>query len=155
MNGQLQADEPALSASGNAVGRRIVAGLVDFALITAVFLVFALTLGRTDTDSDGAGGSFSAELGPGASLLLLAAILTYYIAMESAVGATVGKLLLGLRVVSVDGGPASLGQVVVRTLIRIIDAAPFLYLVGIIVVAISKRDQRLGDMAAKTLVVRG
>jgi uncharacterized RDD family membrane protein YckC len=45
-------------------------------------------------------------------------------------------------------------QAVVRNLLRVVDGLPFLYLVGIITIAASKRDQRVGDMAAGTIVVR-
>jgi uncharacterized RDD family membrane protein YckC len=48
----------------------------------------------------------------------------------------------------------TLGKVAIRTVLRIVDGLPFLYLLGLIVVAVSKQNQRIGDMAAGTLVVK-
>lgn len=77
----------------------------------------------------------------------------YYIAMERLAGGTIGKRLLGLRVVRVDGRPLGWGGAIVRNLMRPIDGLPLLYLLGIVTIAISGKDQRLGDMLAGTVVV--
>jgi uncharacterized RDD family membrane protein YckC len=42
-----------------------------------------------------------------------------------------------------------------RNLLRVIDGLPFLYLLGLLLVVLSKRKQRLGDMAAGTIIVKG
>ena len=67
--------------------------------------------------------------------------------------ATLGKKAMGLKVVRENGEAMDWGAVIIRNLLRIIDGIAF-YLVGAIVVWVSKKRQRLGDMAAKTLVVR-
>ena len=85
--------------------------------------------------------------------LLLAAGLGYYIVCEAATGATLGKRLVGIRVVSEDGERLSFGAAVVRNLLRVIDAL-FFYLVGFLFALTSMRGQRLGDRAAHTIVVR-
>ncbi|MBE3559252.1 MAG: RDD family protein [Ktedonobacteraceae bacterium] len=77
----------------------------------------------------------------------------YYIVMEATQGATLGKMVMGLRVVRQDGGPISWSESVIRNLLRIIDGL-FFYLVGAILVWNSPWRQRLGDRAAKTLVIR-
>lgn len=77
----------------------------------------------------------------------------YYIVLEGLVGRTLGKMALGIRVVSQDGGRASWGAVVVRNLLRIVDGF-FFYLVGLIVMLSTARKQRVGDLAARTMVVR-
>ena len=59
---------------------------------------------------------------------------------------------MGLRVVKEDGGKLDWGASIIRNILRIIDGFAF-YLVGAIVVWVSKKKQRLGDMAAHTLVV--
>lgn len=89
----------------------------------------------------------------GAFLLLLALGLGYYIVCESATGATLGKRIVGIRVVGEDGEPVSFGAAVVRNLVRLVDAL-FFYLVGFISAILSARGQRLGDRAAHTIVVR-
>jgi uncharacterized RDD family membrane protein YckC len=61
---------------------------------------------------------------------------------------------MGLRVETLDGSPYSPTKAFIRNLLRVIDALPFLYLLGLIVMVSSKRKQRLGDMAAGTVVVK-
>jgi uncharacterized RDD family membrane protein YckC len=69
-------------------------------------------------------------------------------------GQTVGKRLLRLRVVDASGLRLEPAQVIVRNLMRFIDALPALYLVGGIACVVSRRRQRLGDLAAGTVVIR-
>lgn len=68
-------------------------------------------------------------------------------------GQTLGKKLLRLRVVDARGLPLTFPQTVLRNLLRFIDALPLAYLVGGVAALASKRGQRLGDLAAGTLVV--
>ena len=79
--------------------------------------------------------------------------LAYMIVMEAAVGASLGKLLVGIRVVTVEGRRPSWRPAVVRTAMRIVDALPLFYLIGWIVALRSPTRQRLGDRVAGTLVV--
>ena len=68
-------------------------------------------------------------------------------------GQTVGKRLLRLRVVDAGGLRLEASQVMVRNLMRFVDALPLLYLGGIACV-VSRHRQRLGDLAAGTVVIR-
>jgi len=77
----------------------------------------------------------------------------YYVSCETLMGATLGKLALGLRVVDENGDPISWGAAFVRNLMRILDGL-FFYLVGAIAIWSSPARQRLGDRAAHTYVVR-
>lgn len=76
--------------------------------------------------------------------------------VQGLTGGTPGKLMVGLRVVSQDTGErAGVGRCTVRTLMWIADAAPWIFpLVGLITAIVSKGHRRVGDMVAKTLVVR-
>jgi uncharacterized RDD family membrane protein YckC len=69
-------------------------------------------------------------------------------------GQTVGKKLLGLRVVDAEGMRLQFDQVVTRNLLRVIDLLPLAYVVGGLSCWLSKKCQRLGDIAANTIVVR-
>ena len=102
-----------------------------------------------------AGGNATAgvNISGNAVWLLLAVGLGYYIVCEAATGATLGKRLVGIRVVGEDGAHVTLGAAVVRNLLRVIDAL-FFYLVGFLFALVSARGQRLGDRAAHTIVVR-
>ena len=68
-------------------------------------------------------------------------------------GQTIGKRLLRLRVMDVNGLRLQFSQVVVRNLLRFIDMQPAFYVVGGLACLISRRGQRLGDLAANTTVV--
>lgn len=69
-------------------------------------------------------------------------------------GQTIGKRLLQLRVLDARGLKLSVSQVIVRNLLRAIDMLPAFYAVGGIACLCSRRSQRLGDLAAQTIVVR-
>jgi hypothetical protein len=69
-------------------------------------------------------------------------------------GQTVGKKLLGLRVVDAEGMRLKFDQIVVRNLLRIIDLLPIAYVVGGLSCWLSRQCQRLGDIAANTIVIR-
>lgn len=73
-------------------------------------------------------------------------------------GQTPGKRLMKLRVIRDDGRPLTLWEAIARNLLRIGDAVPGfilpVYSVGLIVIFLSSRDQRLGDIFAGTVVVR-
>ena len=69
-------------------------------------------------------------------------------------GQTLGKRLLGLRVMDEQGLRLEFSQVVVRNLLRFVDYLPALYLVGGAACVLTARSQRLGDLAANTIVAR-
>jgi uncharacterized RDD family membrane protein YckC len=133
------------------LGRRISAALIDLAVLLGLFVIIAVAIGESGTE----GGSVSLTLDSDATAVYIALVLLYYFMFEVAVGQTVGKLLLGLRVVRADGSPPSVGAIALRTLLRIVDWLPFFYLVGFItMMATGRRRLRLGDLAAKTSISR-
>jgi uncharacterized RDD family membrane protein YckC len=69
-------------------------------------------------------------------------------------GQTVGKRLFRLRVIDADGLRLQFHQVVTRNLLRFIDMLPFFYFVGGVTALLSRSCQRLGDIAANTIVIR-
>jgi uncharacterized RDD family membrane protein YckC len=68
-------------------------------------------------------------------------------------GQTLGKRLLRLRVSDVSGLRLQFSQVVIRNLLRFVDALPAFYLVGGLACLLSRRFQRLGDYAGNTVVI--
>lgn len=68
-------------------------------------------------------------------------------------GATPGKSLVGLRVMNANGTPVGWSGSVIRNLVRAVDVLPGCYAFGCASVLLSKDFQRLGDLAANTLVV--
>jgi uncharacterized RDD family membrane protein YckC len=69
-------------------------------------------------------------------------------------GQTVGKRLMRLRVVDAEGMRLQFNQIVTRNLLRFVDSLPASYLVGGIVCWFGAKCQRLGDIAANTMVIR-
>jgi uncharacterized RDD family membrane protein YckC len=68
-------------------------------------------------------------------------------------GRTLGKQVMDLRVIDSEGRRLEFHQVLIRNLLRAIDGLPGLYLVGAISMACTRHGQRLGDLAAGTLVI--
>lgn len=69
-------------------------------------------------------------------------------------GATPGKRLLGLRVIQESGVRCTPERLVLRNFLRVVDGLPLLYALGGLVSLLTRRGQRIGDLAAGTLVVR-
>ena len=145
--------------------RRLPAFLIDVAIRVGVAIVgmiaFMLAFGSV--------GAVGPGLGMG--LLLWFALTWFYGGLFEALwnGQTPGKRLLGIRVVSVEGQPITPFQAILRNILREVDAQPmwfiptglpiipiipvWLYQVGLLAAMLNDRFQRLGDLAAGTMVV--
>jgi uncharacterized RDD family membrane protein YckC len=77
----------------------------------------------------------------------------YYLCLEWWLGTTLGKIVVGVKVVGVDGGRIDLRASLIRNLLRLVDGLG-VYLVAAVAVLVTRRCQRLGDLAAHTVVVR-
>lgn len=123
--------------------RRVIAGVIDLAIVAAGALV-VMFAGDALGDSSQIQGALGA--------VILGWALYYYFALESGDGQTVGKRAMKLRVVRADGTPATMRDIAVRTVVRVVDGVG-MYIVGLIVMlATGQRRQRLGDLAAGTVV---
>jgi uncharacterized RDD family membrane protein YckC len=69
-------------------------------------------------------------------------------------GRSIGKRATGLRVVRLDGGPIGFGAASIRNIMRLVDVLPGGYAVGAIAILATPHNQRLGDLAAGTVVIR-
>ena len=87
-------------------------------------------------------------------LVFLFVIFAYLILMEAYVGWTIGKRILGMRVVDVSGNKIGLSKSIVRNILRLVDGLPAFNILGIILISTSQREQRFGDRIAKTYVER-
>jgi uncharacterized RDD family membrane protein YckC len=133
------------------VGSRFASALIDYLIQLVILIALALVLGLGV-------GLKANQSGYAAAIWIVLGFLLfvgYDICFEVlASGRTPGKRLNGLRVVLENGGPVTFPASAVRNVLRIIDLLPGTYLVGIISILVSVRNQRLGDHAAGTLVVR-
>jgi uncharacterized RDD family membrane protein YckC len=130
-------------------GRRVVGTLIDGVILGVIGSILGLLFG-TDSSS----GFSLTRLSVGGSFWMFIVVLLYYTLLEGSIGKTVGKMVTGIRVIDEAGHSPGYLRALVRTVLRIIDGL-LLYLVGFIIVLASDRRRRLGDMAAKTQVVRG
>lgn len=129
------------------LGSRVSAHLVDLLLVGAMVSAVQSMLGL-----------LSFVLGP---LLLIVSIIVqtfgiflYFILQEGLwQGQTLGKKSTNLRVVMADGTPVTFAAALYRNLLRPADFLPILYGVGLFAIALNPRAQRLGDLAAGTVVV--
>ena len=141
------------------VGSRCAARVLDQLIQTGVLVALGLLLAAVG----GFLGGGDSEAGSGGTAVATAVVLIgvfvvqfgYDVLFETlASGRSPGKRWTGLRVVRVDGAPVGFVTSAVRNLVRIVDFLPGFYGVAIVAVLVSSRNQRLGDMAAGTLVVR-
>jgi len=124
---------------------RILAFVIDLVIrgiILAVLSIASIPLGM-----GGVGGGFF--------LIILFVIEWLYPVLFEllARGQTPGKKLFGIAVVNDDLSPVTLGTSLIRNLLRTIDFLPLFYLAGIVTMLSNRRFQRLGDLAAGTLVI--
>ncbi|HTS98822.1 MAG TPA: RDD family protein [Streptosporangiaceae bacterium] len=138
---------PVNEAETRVTGRRIVQYIIDAIIYSIVAGAIAWALDR------GTGGLH-------AFLVLITVVvdIIWYVIYWALVpyrvkGQTVGMMALGIRVISMDGGPASLVQLIVRSILLVL-FSPLSLLVGIITMMLSRYRQRVGDHIAKTTVVR-
>jgi uncharacterized RDD family membrane protein YckC len=132
------------------VGRRVGAALVDFVVLFLLFLLLGVLIGDTDTGD----GNASISLEGAGFVVWLVASIAYYGVLEAIDGQTLGKKLLGIRVVADDGSTKATGrQIAIRTVLRLIDGIAFYAVALAVVLATGERRQRIGDLAAGTVVV--
>src|SRR2546430_1999675 len=141
--------------ASKAFGKRIGAGLIDLVLWVVLFIVAAANFGTTRTVVNGDAVTKQVSLTGWPFVVFSCIALAYFTLMEWRFGGSLGKLLLRVQVVNAKGGRITLQQSLIRNVLRAVDGFPFVipYLVGLIVIASGNSKQRLGDKAAKSLVV--
>lgn len=133
---------PRKGTEGEAVVERLVAFVLDSIILSVVSVAIIIPgalLGDTGIALFG--------------LLAVVASLAYVLLLEGIYGYTPGKYVMGLVVVKSDGSPCTIGASVIRNLLLIVDQLPFMYLIGIVLLFVTDRSQRVGDLAADTVVV--
>lgn len=130
-------------------GSRMVAALVDGIrwAMTYAALVVVIQFLPLPFASEVLGGLLIA----GALVLLVVSEATAHVLGG---GQTLGKRIMGLRVVSADGSPASSGQLWMRSLFLPLEWIPLPLPFGLVMICATRRRQRLGDLAADTVCIR-
>ncbi|WP_298997767.1 RDD family protein [Flagellimonas sp. S174] len=130
------------------IGERIVAFLID-GLILYMYAILINLIG--DAISYVYEDSWTQR---GLMALIFLPAMFYSLLMHSIFnGRTVGKMLLKMRVVRVDGTPVHWSNYLVRWMLRLVDIWIFLGSIGILSILFSERRQRVGDAAAGTVVI--
>jgi len=142
--------------------RRTWAGWVDVLLlfILSVLISFGTGQGHIGSWTTNDNGivtqhkGLSVNLNGGALLLWVALSLLYYFSTELFTTQSIGKWIMGVKVITVGGEPLGVRPVLLRTIGRVVDVLPVFYLVGWIAMrGPHKPPQRLGDRLAGTTVV--
>jgi uncharacterized RDD family membrane protein YckC len=140
--------------------QRVLGGALDiapFAWSAALACEVDPLAGLRELSEWGLFAGADSQLPPPAILLwwaLTAAGFTLYCGvMEAILGRTIGKLLVGSRVVGSQGRRATLGQAVIRNALRLVELIPQFWVFAFLIV-LSRNRQRLGDVFARTVVVR-
>jgi uncharacterized RDD family membrane protein YckC len=145
-------DTPVHVDETRVTGRRVIQYWIDSFLVSIVPSLVTIPFDRS-------GSTLLHILGGIIYVVLVALIGLWYwvIRPHSHNGQTFAMKWLGLRVIGKHGGPANMAQMFIRWICLLIDSAPWFWpatgLVGLIVMLCSRYRQRIGDHAARTLVV--
>lgn len=133
-----------LSLSPAGIVPRTLAWFLDLLIRGAIGLILIITLVSMDALS-----------GLGVTLIILFLLEWFYPVWFEVYrrGQTPGKRLLGIYVAHADASPISFGASMIRNLLRVVDFMPFMYGFGLVSMLSSKKFQRLGDLAANTVVL--
>jgi uncharacterized RDD family membrane protein YckC len=153
----LEVERAGVTLSYQGVSIRFVAQLVDVIILGVVFWILGFTgAGTITVDASAAQVSISPLFGLLIVIDVIIAFL-YFTILEGRNGQTVGKMLVKIKVVKqTDNSSISYGEAAVRTILRIIDLIPFIfvpYLLAAVLIWSSEKKQRLGDRVAHTVVV--
>ena len=138
---------------GVGIWPRALAGLIDLVALVLVTSCVLLFLGYGTNEGDTDLASVTEDIPPWLNLLGIVVGIVYFTILEATSGTTLGKRLLKLKVVRMDGSPLRARDALARNLFRILDGL-FFYAVGAVAILTSSQNQRLGDRVAGTLVVR-
>ncbi|MCB9451049.1 MAG: RDD family protein [Anaerolineaceae bacterium] len=141
-----------LSAEIAGFGSRFMAALMDYILIA--LLLVGITWLFTQARPSGISGS--ADWFPAVYYIVIFLITWgYHLIFELLWnGQTPGKRRAGIRVIQSNGLPVTVSALLIRNIIRLFDFLPMLYGLGLVMLFATRRTQRLGDMAARTVVIR-
>ncbi len=126
------------------LGDRIFAYLIDLAIIIAYFILMLIIL-------------VSSEINSGAVFitLLVIPVFLYHVLFEIFMdGQSPGKKQMGIKVVRLDGTPPTIGNYIIRWLLRLVEIDILSGAIAMLTIAVNGRGQRLGDIAAGTAVIK-
>ena len=131
------------------VGERLLARLIDFALFVVVY-IFGIILAAIVSPKTGS-TVFIIVL-----VVIYAVLFVFYdlVCEITANGQSLGKRVMKIKVISLDGARPTFSQYLLRWLFRIVDFSLTFQICGLLSVAISEKRQRAGDMVAGTTLIK-
>ncbi len=135
------------------MAERVFASLIDW-VFKILYAVFAFYIFEQALGIEAYLGGMDQWSAMAIVSLMLLPVMLYSLFFEARYeGQTPGKMLVGIKVVKIDGYQAGFTEYLVRWLFRFIDIIIGNGVVGIILIGLTKKSQRLGDMAAGTAVI--
>ncbi len=128
-------------------GRRVGAALIDLIPLTLLFVGLATRFGEFTVNN-----GFTVYLFGWSAVRFMATVVAYFLVTEALTGTSPGKRVMSLQVSLSNGSAIGWSKAAIRNALRIIDAFPVPYVVGIIAIWSTETNQRLGDLAASTVV---
>ncbi len=152
-NSQVRIDTPEnvlLDADVAGFASRALASMVDYLILGIALLILTLTVLPSLVRNPNPGITVALTV-----LIQFIIITFYHLTFEFLWnGQTPGKRAFGLRVVMTNGLPLTTSAALIRNIIRLFDFLPLFYGVGLVSLFATKKTQRLGDLAANTIVIR-
>lgn len=130
------------------IGNRIAAGLIDFIAMGCLLVIVGLIFGETYTNAD---NDLNVNLSTTSSLIFFSAWVLAFPVAEGYFGQTIGKKMVGIKVIHKNGKKANILQSLIRHLFDMVD---YFLLIGLIIAAANINKQRIGDLIANTIVVK-
>ena len=136
------------------LGRRLAALVTDFMILSFVFFpVTRIVKGVWIMSPGDHDWTYSWLVTDPLCLIFLVIIFIYFVTLEGIYGATTGKWLLGIKVITGDGAVPGLWKSFLRNIFRVVDALPAFNLLGVILIIRSPERTRLGDRVSQSRVV--
>lgn len=134
------------------VGERIVARLIDLGVFLALYIIFILFVAVAGISGLANGSKYLIPVIIG---IYAAGYIFYNLICEIFMnGQCIGKRMMKIKVISLDGSQPTIGQYFIRWLFRLVDFVLTAQVGGLICIAVSEKKQRIGDIVAGTTVIK-
>jgi uncharacterized RDD family membrane protein YckC len=135
--------------------KRFFAWLIDFAILTAYTILLTNIIEHNSPGNKSDSNLSELYNISSLELILYSPVFLYHLLCEIFMnGQSIGKKIFRIRVISETGGHPAVHQFVTRWLLRVVDFGMTLGIAGLFSALVSKKNQRLGDMAAGTIIIQ-